>query len=92
MGQRQSLRDYLLEMTDLTDESSGQSIVELAGENRILIENHSGILSYSDKMIDVKVSYGSVKIEGNMLRISKMCKKQLIVAGKVSKLVLETRG
>ena len=88
MGQ-QSWRAYLLEMTELPDEKIGHSIIELAGDSRVLIENHSGMQYYSEDRIGVKVSYGRVIIEGNDLEIGEICKKQLIVVGKIKQIILE---
>ena len=42
----------------------GQPIVEIAGERRVLIENHKGVSSYGNDRILVKVPFGTIVICG----------------------------
>ena len=70
---------------------SNLPIVELAGEGRVLIEHHQGVVAYSLEEIRIRVSYGSVLISGNGLKISEMRRMQLIVVGKIDKIILERR-
>ena len=58
-------------------------IVELAGRNRLLIENHQGVLGYSLEEIRVKVQYGCVCITGCDLRLMQMSKERLVICGRV---------
>jgi len=56
-------------------------LVELAGENRILIENHKGLAEYGCNEIQVKVSYGILSIRGRKLCVANMTRYRLIIAG-----------
>ena len=38
----------------------GQSLVELVGESRVLIEHHFGICVYTEQEIVIKVSFGQL--------------------------------
>ena len=58
-------------------------IVELAGQNRLLIENHQGVLGYSLEEIRVRVSYGCVCITGSDLRLMQLSREQLVICGRV---------
>lgn len=58
-------------------------IVELAGQNRLLIENHQGVLGYSLEEIQVRVSYGCVCITGSDLRLMQLSREQLVICGRV---------
>lgn len=61
----------------------GIPIVEIAGDNRVLIENHSGITEYSPKRIMIKVSFGCICICGDEMDLSCMSGQQLVISGKI---------
>ena len=66
----------------------GIPLIEIAGENRVLIENHNGVTGYSGTMICVKVSYGTVQVKGIGLTLARMTKQQLAITGKIGSVVL----
>ena len=65
-----------------------QPIVEITGQNRVLIENHQGILAYSREEIGIKVSYGKVVITGSDLNLLQISCEQLVVKGHIVSLQL----
>lgn len=83
----------------LADEASlsagalpGYPIVELAGDRRVLIENHFGVKEYGRDRITVKVSYGQVSVSGECLEILRMTKEQLVICGRICAVTLHRRG
>ena len=70
---------------------SKDPIVELAGQNRVLIENHLGILGYSTDEIQIKVTYGKVCISGSKLMLQQMSREQLVITGNIETLELVGR-
>lgn len=83
----------LADTADLAGEPlPGVPVVELAGENRVLIEGHRGVSQYSREQITVKVRYGCVCIVGCGLELSRMSKEQLIVTGRIDAVKLIRRG
>ena len=70
----------------------GTSLVELFGKNRVLIENHCGIIAYSDSRICTRTAWGEIAIEGNGLRIACMTKQQLVILGETESVKLIKRG
>lgn len=89
MNKRGEFFRQLLE-SDLCDSiSSKQTIVEIAGENRVLIENHGGVSGYSGEQIIVKVQYGNICICGCELRLMRMTKDQVIVCGNIHSVALQ---
>lgn len=66
----------------------GTSLVELFGKSRVLIENHYGIIGYSDTKICARSTWGEIIIEGVCLRIACMTKKQLVVIGEINTIYL----
>lgn len=65
-----------------------QPIAEIAGQNRVLIENHQGVLAYSPEEIGIKVSYGKIVITGNDLKLMQISCDQLVVKGHIDSLQL----
>lgn len=70
---------------------SEQPIIEIAGETRVLIENHRGVCAYDSNKILVHVKNGSVCITGCKLEIIHMTKDQLVIFGKIDSVGLLRR-
>lgn len=74
----------LMEEADLAAEAlPGHPIVELAGDRRVLVENHQGVMEYSRCRITVKVAYGQVAVVGECLKILRMTRQQLVIRGNI---------
>lgn len=69
----------------------GLPIVELAGNRRVLIENHCGVREYSRERIGVKVKSGLVVICGQGLELSRMTRELLVIQGTIEAVRLEGR-
>ena len=72
-------------------ETLGMSLIEIAGDKRVLIEHHRGVTQYTREQICVKVKYGHVRIDGCGLELSRMSKEQLIISGRIDSIVLLRR-
>ena len=91
MPGRQLLR-RLTEGIDLPGESlPGQPLVELAGDQRILIENHMGVTEYGADQIRVQVRYGQICVRGEGMELARMTKEQLVIAGRIDSVTLIRR-
>ncbi len=89
---KQSIIQRLVESADLTGESlPGQPLLELYGEDRVLVENHSGITEYGKEKIQVQVRYGAICVCGEGLRLCKMQGQQLVIMGKIQTISLIRR-
>ena len=92
MGKGKSFLENMMSQTALTAESvPGQPIVEIAGENRVLIECHRGVLAYSRERSRVGVRYGSLCICGCGLELAHMSREKLIIRGKIDSVNLQRR-
>ena len=58
-------------------------LVELYGGKRILIENHCGVLAYTDNSICVKVKCGQVCVCGSNLNLAMMSRERLVICGRI---------
>lgn len=89
MKQRKSLFESLVRSADLPCEAvPGQPLVEIAGEHRVLIENHSGVTVYGCNEIHVKVRFGQLRICGRNLELAQMTRNQLVVTGLIDGVLL----
>lgn len=92
MGKGEGILAHLAETTDLPGESvPGQSILELMGDHRVLIEHHRGVQEYSREKIGVKVRFGSVTVCGCNLELVHMTKEQLVIRGRIDTVTLHRR-
>lgn len=89
MGEEFVFMERLTKAVDLQEEPiPGLPVIELAGDRRVLIENHGGVTEYRPERIRVKVKFGQVCICGQCLALSKMSKEQLIVSGRIQSVEL----
>lgn len=69
----------------------GVTIVEICDQDRILIENHRGVLCYDTNEIRIRTRYGSIWIYGCHLKLTKMSKTKLVITGKIYSVTLKGR-
>lgn len=67
---------------------SGTTLVEIAGDRRVLIEHHCGVLVYNPDEVCVKTTYGCLTVSGCNLYLSQMTESILVITGKVSSVML----
>ena len=82
----------LWEQLDLPGESlPGQVLIEISGDNRVLIEHHRGVMEYGKEKICIKVKYGAVHITGTGLELCCMTREQLVITGRIGGICLMRR-
>ena len=90
---KQDLLSRLTEDLELPGEIlPGQSLVELVGDSRVLVENHQGVTEYSRCRIGAPVSFGRVLVCGENLELARMTQRQLVITGRVEGVTLMRRG
>ncbi len=83
----------LVDQTDLPAEAVvGATVVEIADDRRVLIENHRAIVEYGDERICVRVRFGSIVICGKKLQLAQMTKGQLVITGQIESLCFQRRS
>lgn len=89
---RQGWIDRLADRTDLQEEAlPGQSVVELFGDRRLLIEHHCGVTEYSRERIMLRMKFGFLCICGGAMELAKMTSEQLVITGRVDSVNLLRR-
>ena len=63
-------------------------IVELLGQQRLFIENHQGVKSYSNDEIQIKVCYGTIVVSGDKLQLLEMSRIKLVICGRIDAIQL----
>ena len=64
-------------------------IVELAGTKRALIENHQGVISYSEERVCILVKFAKIYVSGSELEICQISKHQLVISGDICGVQIE---
>lgn len=79
--------DLLQKLTDVVDLPGelppGVPVIEIAGDCRVLIEQHLGLSAYSCNRICIKVGYGTVAVSGSELKLSHMTRQRLVISGQI---------
>lgn len=83
----------LADRADLPGETlPGVPLLEIAGDCRVLIEQHKGVTQYSKEQICIKVSYGLICICGCGLELIRMSQEQLAITGQINCVKLQRKG
>ena len=67
----------------------GVPLLELAGSNRVMIENHLGIVAYSDLKICVRTQKCTYTVLGSGLTVTYMSRCQMVICGRIDTIHLE---
>lgn len=90
--QRRNWADRIACTADLQEEAIlGQTVVELYGDRRLLIEHHQGVTGYGVDRIEVRVRYGVLCICGMGLELARMRSDQLVITGRIDSIQLIRR-
>ena len=83
-NREQTVMAELAELFDLPgDVVAGLPHLEMIGGRRLFLEKHTGILAYSDTMIDVNTTGGILRISGKELSLEAMTGEELRVGGDI---------
>ena len=66
-----------------------RTLAEIYGKDRVLVEQHRGIVSYGTECIRIGATYGFLIVEGAELRLCCMSRQQLVIRGTILGLRME---
>ena len=90
MNQHNKTLNRLKSWLDLSVPTTpGMPIVEIAGNRRVLIENHNGIAEYGNEKIVILVKLGKIIISGTQLEVCNMSRHQLVIVGCIDAVSVE---
>ena len=89
---KKMLLDRITAAADLSQEPMPrQTIIEIVGNRRLLIEHHKGVVCYGREEIGIRVGYGTVMIQGIDLMLQHMSEHQLQIIGCIASVSLSGR-
>lgn len=65
------------------DVVAGLPHLEMAGSREVYLEQHTGILSYSEEQIDANTGAGVLRVCGSGLRLTAMTAQELRISGRI---------
>ena len=84
MNRKKSILEQVLHGSELyVQPMPSVPLVEIVGNQRILIENHTCIDSYSSQEICIRVKYGYITINGDHLFLNYMSPEKLVITGSI---------
>ena len=90
MNQHNKVLARLTKLLDLSVSTMpGVPIVEMAGNRRVLVENHHGVAEYEKTRIIILVKFGKIIIAGMNLEICHMSRHQMIIIGCIDSVSIE---
>ena len=66
-----------------------RTLTEIYGSERLLVEQHRGILAYGTDCIRIAATFGQLVVEGENLRLCCMSRSRLVIRGKLHSVGLE---
>ena len=80
---------WVTSMLDLPTETvKGRSLIELIDDQRLLVENHLGVITYDTNMIDIKTKFGQLCVEGRDLLMAYLTKDKIVITGQITEISL----
>ena len=76
-------KSRLLSRLSEIDAHIKQPLVELTGCRRVLVENHSGVMAYSQEEITLRMRYGYLRVVGQNMILAEMRREQLVISGQI---------
>ncbi|MDR0890105.1 MAG: YabP/YqfC family sporulation protein [Oscillospiraceae bacterium] len=64
-------------------------LTELRGKRNVCVENHGGIMEYTDERVKVAVRRGAICVIGSDLCIERMTRRRVEIRGNIRALELE---
>lgn len=82
MGKKSSIKHKLSESLDLPkDVILNIPNIKITGNTEIMIENHRGILEYSNEILRMNSGLGVIKIVGSNLQIKEVSQEDIQIQG-----------
>lgn len=76
-------KNFVMNSELMEDGIPGQTIVELSGGCRVLIEGHRGVKAYSCDRIVVNAKNGVICVCGCDMEILRMTRERLVIQGRI---------
>ncbi len=81
--------ELLADRLDIPADAVGITKLSLCGRSRLLIENHCGIISYGDSLIEISCGKTRLMVRGDALRLKAMNGSDMLICGRIISLEFE---
>ncbi|MCL1913332.1 MAG: sporulation protein YqfC [Eubacteriaceae bacterium] len=68
------------------DAIMGEPLLKLVGVGHLSIENHRGIVKYTETNVKINTSIATISVSGERLLIKSMIPEEIIITGQVSRI------
>lgn len=93
MKRKKSILEQVLHGSELYSQPlPSVPLVEIVGNKRVLIENHTCIDSYCAQEICIRVKYGCIIVKGDHLFLDYMSPEKLVITGCICCIHLNCRS
>ena len=81
--------DAAAEKLELPGEALGALLITVIGKSRVLVENHRGILGYSEEEIVLGTGKGRLSLIGDGLHLTAMNQSEVLIHGTIRRVEWE---
>ena len=82
MNRKKSILEQVLHGSELyVQPLPSLPLVEIVGNKRVLIENHTSIDSYCSQEICIRVKFGYIIVKGDLLFLDYMSPEKVVITG-----------
>lgn len=89
MKTKRDRAELLADKLDIPADALGSVKLSLCGRSRLLIENHRGIITYNDSLIEIDCGSVKLAVRGNALRLGAMNGSDMFICGRIIALEFE---
>lgn len=89
MGKIYDRAELIADRLELPPDAFGALKLSLCGRNRLLVENHRGIIAYGQSAIEIDTAASKLVVRGDELRLCAMDKHDMLICGRIISLEFE---
>ena len=89
MKTKRDRAELLADRLDIPADALGLTKLSLCGRSRLLIENHRGIITYNDNLIEIDCGSVKLAVRGDALRLGAMNGSDMFICGRIIALEFE---
>ncbi len=89
MKTKRDRAELLADKLDIPADALGCVKLSLCGRSRLLVENHRGIITYNDNLIEIDCGSVKLAVRGDALRLGAMNGSDMFICGRIIALEFE---
>lgn len=89
MKSKRDKAELLADRLDIPADALGLTKLSLCGRSRLLVENHRGIITYNDNLIEIDCGSVKLAVRGDALRLGAMNGSDMFICGRIIALEFE---